>query len=794
MSKIKDTILNYKNEFSKKKVTFFNHDCSEEEGDEEERSLLPGDLKVSYSSINGDNSSEFINQSLYENSTSYLEGLNQNNQEFLSNNYESLDYDKIYNMIDLNKEPKSANREFVKNLSRWIVMFLVGICTGLVGVAVDILVETFSKIKYSLIAETITECTSKGCLWKPLVIWISSNIGFTLISLMLVLFLAPASRGSGIPMVKCYLNGVKIPKVIRIKALISKVLGISSAVLGGLACGKEGPMIHSGAIIAAGISQGSSSSLGFDLKIFKYFRSDTEKRDFVSGGAAAGVSAAFGAPVGGVLFSLEEGASFWNQSLTWRIFFGSMVSTFTLNIFLSIINGKFGDMSNPGLINFGRFQNTTYTWFELPIFILMGSFGGLIGALFNYLNIKLTKFRNRYVKNNLSNIAEGLIVASVSATVGFLLSFYISKDCQPIGRDLVSKYPVQLFCDDGQYNAMSGLFFQTPENSLRSLFHNPPGSFNPITLSIFCVVYYLLAVWTYGLAIPGGLFIPSLLIGAAWGRLLGLGMSRKFPNLHIDPGKYALIGAASTLAGVLRMTLSLTVILTEATGDISLGLPIMFSVLAAKLTGDLFNEGIFDMHIQLSGIPLLDWDPPATTEKLNIQDVMTHPVIVFREKETVGRILEVLNETKHNGYPIVDDSIDSSNGHFGLLKGLILRHQLITLLKRKCFLNNDVKLLPKDFREYYPRYIDIKDIQIDEDYMKLELDLRSYMNLAPYSLTEDSNLPRVFRLFRGLGLRHLIIVDKNNNVVGIVTRIDLARYRAHVGLKNTTVTELSVTR
>lgn len=56
------------------------------------------------------------------------------------------------------------------------------------------------------------------------------------------------------------------------------------------------------------------------------------------------------------------------------------------------------------------------------------------------------------------------------------------------------------------------------------------------------------------------------------------------------------------------MTLSLTVIVTEATGDISLGLPIMFSIMAAKLAGDLFNEGIFDMHIQLSGIPLLEWE------------------------------------------------------------------------------------------------------------------------------------------------------------------------------------------
>jgi len=201
-------------------------------------------------------------------------------------------------------------------------------------------------------------------------------------------------------------------------------------------------MIHSGAVIAAGISQGKSTTLKRDMRIFDYFREDHEKRDFVSGGAAAGVSAAFGAPVGGVLFSLEEGASFWNQGLTWRIFFASVVSTFTLNLILSTYQGHPGDLSNAGLLNLGKMESFPYEFFEMALFIGFGAFGGVMGALWNHINYRLAVMRRRYIQRKWMKVLEACLVAAASATVGFLMMFLIN-DCRPLGQD-PTKFPLQV--------------------------------------------------------------------------------------------------------------------------------------------------------------------------------------------------------------------------------------------------------------------------------------------------------------------------------------------------------------
>lgn len=80
-------------------------------------------------------------------------------------------------------------------------------------------------------------------------------------------------------------------------------------------------MVHSGAVVAAGVSQGKTRLCGFDTSFSKFsdFRNDREKRDFVACGAAAGVCSAFGSPIGGVLFSLEEASSYFSTKLTWYV-------------------------------------------------------------------------------------------------------------------------------------------------------------------------------------------------------------------------------------------------------------------------------------------------------------------------------------------------------------------------------------------------------------------------------------------------------------------------------------------
>lgn len=687
---------------------------------------------------------------------------------------ETLDYDVIENQLLIEEESKTSKTKWNGiRMQRWLVCIIIGIMTGITAVIIDISIDKLTTFKMTSVSRSIQECVGRGCLWQPMLLWITFNASLVTASSLVTTFISPVAAGSGIPQIKCYLNGVKVPEVVRLKTLFTKVAGIIASVSGGLPVGKEGPMVHSGSVLAAGISQGRSATTGLTTPLFTHFRNDRERRDFVCAGAAAGVSAAFGAPVGGVLFSLEEAASFWNQALTWRIFLCSILSSYTLNCLRSLYHGHPGDLAYPGLINFGRFEGT-YVPHDLLIFFAMGIIGGLLGALFNSLNIRLTKVRQKYVKTKIAHVTEACIVATICAMIGFFL-MYVSSECVPLSDDHELK--VQFFCSDGEYNTMATLLFTTPESSVKSLFHAPLGSYSIATLVIFILPYFFLACWTYGLKVPSGLFIPSLLIGAAWGRLIGVLLNGMNPTAWWtqDLSKYSLIGAAAQLGGTVRMTISLTVILIEATGNISYSLPLMAVLLIAKFVGDMFNTGIYDMHIEFGEVPVLEWDPPALTTNVKVSDVMFNPPITLNLRCCVKDVLYNLTQPgrNHGGYPVQDNE--------GKFKGLILRSQLLTLINNKCFLESasEGPLSLSVFRDSYSRFHSDTDRPpgVSPPERDMHLNLEPYLNSAPYVAHKDASFPRIFRLFRALGLRHLVVVDDEYNVFGIVTRKDL--YRAH---------------
>uniref|UniRef100_A0A8C0K540 Chloride voltage-gated channel 6 n=1 Tax=Canis lupus dingo TaxID=286419 RepID=A0A8C0K540_CANLU len=351
--------------------------------------------------------------------------------------YESLDYDRCINdpyleVLETMDNKKGRKYEAVK----WMMVFAIGVCTGLVGLFVDFFVRLFTQLKFGVVQTSVEECSQKGCLALSLLELLGFNLTFVFLASLLVL-IEPVAAGSGIPEIKCYLNGVKVPGIVRLRTLLCKVFGVLFSVAGGLFVGKEGPMIHSGAVVGAGLPQFQSISLRKIQFNFPYFRSDRDKRDFVSAGAAAGVAAAFGAPIGGTLFSLEEGSSFWNQGLTWKVLFCSMSATFTLNFFRSGIQfGSWGSFQLPGLLNFGEFKCSDsdkkchlWTAMDLGFFVVMGVIGGLLGATFNCLNKRLAKYRMRNVhpKPKLVRVLESLLVSVVTTVVVFTASMVLGE-------------------------------------------------------------------------------------------------------------------------------------------------------------------------------------------------------------------------------------------------------------------------------------------------------------------------------------------------------------------------------
>ncbi|KAL6893694.1 hypothetical protein ACP4OV_007792 [Aristida adscensionis] len=699
---------------------------------------------------------------------------------------ESLDYEVIENYA-YREEQAQRSRFWVPYyiMLKWLFSLLIGVGTGLAAIFINLAVENFSGWKYAATFAIIKHSYFVGFL-----VYTLFNLALVFSSVYIVTNFAPAAAGSGIPEIKGYLNGVDTHGILLFRTLVGKIFGSIGSVGGGLALGKEGPLVHTGACIASLLGQGGSAKYHLSSRWVRIFESDRDRRDLT------GVAAAFRAPVGGVLFALEEVTSWWRSHLMWRVFFTSAVVAVVVRSAMNWCNsGKCGHFGAGGFIIWDiSGGQEDYSYQELLPMAIIGVIGGLLGALFNQLTLYITKWRRTYLhkKGKRVKIFEACLISLVTSMVSFVLP--LLRKCSPcpeLGSDSGIECPhppgtdgnfVNFHCSrNKEYNDLATIFFNSQDDAIRNLFSAKTfHEYSAQSLITFLVMFYSLAVVTFGTAVPAGQFVPGIMIGSTYGRLVGMFVVKYYKKLNIEEGTYALLGAASFLGGSMRMTVSLCVIMVEITNNLKLLPLIMLVLLVSKAVGDFFNEGLYEEQARLRGIPLLDSRPKQVMRNMNARDACKNQKVVCLPRVSrVVDIVSVLRTNKHNGFPVVDRGQSGES----LVIGLILRSHLLVLLQAKVdFQNSPFPCGPGVLnRHNFSDFVkpasskgkSIDDIHLTEDELGLYLDLAPFLNPSPYIVPEDMSLAKVYNLFRQLGLRHIFVVPRPSRVVGLITRKDL---------------------
>ncbi|MEE6518369.1 hypothetical protein FKM82_029340 [Ascaphus truei] len=346
----------------------------------------------------------------------------------------SRDRDRHREILSRSKESTWALLQSVSDaFSGWMLMLLIGLFSGSLAGLIDISARWMTDLKEGICLlgfwfnheqccwkseDTTFEDRDKCPEWRtwsqllldqsegafPYIlnyfIYVGWALLFSLLAVLLVRGFAPYACGSGIPEIKTILSGFIIRGYLGKWTLIIKTITLGLAVSSGLSLGKEGPLVH--------VACCCGNILCHLLP--KYRKNEAKRREVLSAAAAAGVSVAFGAPIGGVLFSLEEVSYYFPLKTLWRSFFAALVAAFTLR--------SINPFGNSRLVLFYVEFHAPWHLLELIPFILLGIFGGLWGAFFIRANIAWCR-RRKTTKLGRYPVVEVLVVTAITAILAF---------------------------------------------------------------------------------------------------------------------------------------------------------------------------------------------------------------------------------------------------------------------------------------------------------------------------------------------------------------------------------------
>uniref|UniRef100_A0AAQ4NQM7 Chloride channel protein n=1 Tax=Gasterosteus aculeatus aculeatus TaxID=481459 RepID=A0AAQ4NQM7_GASAC len=667
--------------------------------------------------------------------------------------------------------------EFTKSLydawSGWLVVTLTGLASGALAGLIDIAADWLNDLKEGVCLSAMWFNHEQCCWtsnettfaerdkcpqwksWAELILgqaegpgsyimnyfmYIYWALSFAFLAVCLVKVFAPYACGSGIPEIKTILSGFIIRGYLGKWTLMIKTVTLVLAVASGLSLGKEGPLVHV-ACCCGNI---------FSYLFPKYSKNEAKKREVLSAASAAGVSVAFGAPIGGVLFSLEEVSYYFPLKTLWRSFFAALVAAFVLR--------SINPFGNSRLVLFYVEYHTPWYLFELIPFILLGVFGGLWGAFFIRANIAWCR-RRKSTRFGKYPVLEVILVAAVTAVVAFP---------NPYTRQNTSELIKELFTDCGPLESSQLCQYRSQMNGSKAFTDNPnrpagPDVYAPMwQLCLALVFKIIMTIFTFGLKVPSGLFIPSMAIGAIAGRIVGIAVEQLAYYHHdwfvfrewcevgadcITPGLYAMVGAAACLGGVTPMTVSLVGIVFELTGGPEDIVPLMGRVMTSKWVATAFGrEGnLTRPH------PPRRSDPPLA--------------VLTQDDLTVDELQSTINETSYNGFPVIVSKESQRLVGFALRRDITIaienarRKQEGIMLNSRVYFTQHAPTLPADS----PR----------------PLKLRSILDMSPFTVTDHTPMEIVVDIFRKMGLRQCLVTH-NGRLLGIITKKDILRHMAQM--------------
>ena len=279
-------------------------------------------------------------------------------------------------------------------MMEWIAYALIGILTGLTC-AIMMSIEEFLVHEKRAITDMIINGSTNRLTYGWL-FFSSFSVLLAFLAACLTVFYGPGAVGSGITELIAYMNGVNYPQLISFEVLFTKIFGVIGAVVGSLCVGKEGPMAHIGANIGAAVGY-------LPIPKFDYLRNDWNKRELVAAGCSAGVSTAFGAPVGGALFAYEMSKpnTFWRFGVLWKAFFSCSIAVLVQSIIRKLMTG--GDANDVSAVHELKFKSTfveSPSLSSIPTAIILGTICGLLGAFFIFINTNLGKVRKKLITKN----------------------------------------------------------------------------------------------------------------------------------------------------------------------------------------------------------------------------------------------------------------------------------------------------------------------------------------------------------------------------------------------------------